>query len=392
MLSRLLDERQELAAVMPALDRTLGWRQRCRVHSSAWLRSTTLLALLLSSTIVSGCSSESSDPDASPTDTGTDAGVVDASAMDSGTSSDAAVSDTGPADAAPADAGTDAGGDAGTDVGVDAGADGGVESDAGLDHVWSRRFGDPGFEAATLIRSLPGTDNLVMTGRFSGDLPLDSITLSSPGGSLSFVAGLDTDGITRWALNTGDVFVWDLDVDSAGATVVVGRAFGEVDWGLPADIIPCCAQLVVGKFDAAGNHVFSRGEQGFLPTSAQREYAVATGPAGEIYVAGVFDRSFLIGGTTLEPTDDDDVFVLALTSAGRSAGPSPSAATSTNASTISPSTAPETSTLPAPSRELSRRGRARAPRARRPHRLLFGSRRAGRSKTCSPRTPRSRRR
>ena len=119
------------------------------------------------------------------------------------------------------------------------------------------------------------------------------------------------------AHSLGDVLVADVVADPSSDLAIATQAFSAVQWGPePQDAVACCKQLVVGRFAADGAHVFTRAWSDFLPLAAVRPTPLTVDDDGVLFVAGAFDRDFLVGGVALEPVDDEDAWVIALDPVG----------------------------------------------------------------------------
>ena len=72
-----------------------------------------------------------------------------------------------------------------------------------LCHDWSQRFGDAGVQEAYGIAT-DGTGNVVVTGKFQGNVDFGGGALTSEGGSDIFVAKFDAYGNHLWSQRFGD--------------------------------------------------------------------------------------------------------------------------------------------------------------------------------------------
>ncbi len=101
-------------------------------------------------------------------------------------------------------------------------------------HMWSKSFGDGGFqEGRSLVVDAPGS--VLVTGRFNGVMNLGSGQLVSAGGYDLFVAKLDPSGGPLWSKSFGDVSLQEghgIAVDASGNVLTTGRFSGTMDFGL----------------------------------------------------------------------------------------------------------------------------------------------------------------
>ncbi len=131
-----------------------------------------------------------------------------------------------------------------------------------LEHLWSQRFGDTGFDSGYAI-AVDGARNVLVTGWFQGTVDFGGGPLTNAGGFDSFdifVAKYDAAGAHLWSQSFGDT---DSDrgsaiaVDADDNVLVTGRFQGTVDFGGGPLTSAGSTDIFVTKFDAAGAHLFS---------------------------------------------------------------------------------------------------------------------------------------
>lgn len=126
-----------------------------------------------------------------------------------------------------------------------------------------------------------------------------------PGGA--YLVKLDPDGNVLWQKGL-NVISRSLSVDAQGSVLLYGLFSGTVDLGggpLPTD---GGKDLYLAKFDADGQHVFSKS---FLLQNPQdvADWSAAFGPSGEIVITGDFKGTLDLGAGTLVSAGQEDVFV-----------------------------------------------------------------------------------
>jgi hypothetical protein len=113
--------------------------------------------------------------------------------------------------------------------------------------------------------------------------------------------------------------VWDMTLDNAGNTCVVGRFTGVVDFdpgpgtyeltSVPANTYTTFA----AKYDSSGQIIWARQ---FSGNSSNWGPEIAAGADGSVYVVGSFAGVAQFGGTTLTSAGEDDAYAVKLDAAG----------------------------------------------------------------------------
>ncbi len=166
-------------------------------------------------------------------------------------------------------------------------------ADAGGDVI---RFGGPGTDIGQAV-ALDGAGNVIVGGRFAESADLAGRVLRGSGSTNGFVAKLSSGGTLLWshALETSDVVgVEAVAVDGGGNVAVTGWFRGSVDLGDgPVGGVEGL-DIFVAKYAAdTGRHLWSR-VLGAARTDTG--YGVAFDPAGNVIVAGTFQRTVDFGG------------------------------------------------------------------------------------------------
>ena len=179
-------------------------------------------------------------------------------------------------------------------------------------HIWSRRFGDAGSQIANSV-AVDGSGNLIVTGDFTGTVDFGGGPLTSMGSHDIFLAGLTSAGNHLWSKRFGDerfqsgqCAIFDL----SGNVIVTGCFEGAADFGGGPRVCEQFYDIFVSKFDAAGNHLWSRnyGDWNF-----QYGWSIAAEKSGNIIVTGGFCGVLDLGGGPLKSNGGStDIFVAIL--------------------------------------------------------------------------------
>lgn len=185
------------------------------------------------------------------------------------------------------------------------------------DHVWSKRFGDGG-EQYGLAAAVDSAGDVVLTGTFFGSIDFGGGPLISVGNSDLYVAKLDgATGDHMWSQRFGGPQWqegWGIAVDRLDDVLVVGRAWGSIDFGAGPLVSAGGSDSFVAKLDgASGTHVWSHR---FGAAGYDAAYSVAPDPAGNALLTGVFSNTVDFGGGPRLSAGGMDMFVLQLDAAG----------------------------------------------------------------------------
>jgi hypothetical protein len=183
------------------------------------------------------------------------------------------------------------------------------------DHIWSKRFGDAGNQYG-FSTAVDGAGNVFLTGEFDGSVDFGGGPLTSAGGSDIFLAKFDAAGNHIWSKRFGDAdsqYGYSVAVDGAGNVFLSGAFFGSVDFGGGPLTSAGDSDIFLAKFDSAGNHLWSKR---FGDADSQANLIVAVDGAGDVLLTGGFSGSVDFGGGPLTSVGQQDVFLAKLDSAG----------------------------------------------------------------------------
>ena len=182
-------------------------------------------------------------------------------------------------------------------------------------HLWSDRFGDGekqyGYSVAT-----DASGNVVVTGRFEGSVDFGGGVLTEAGGYDIFLAKFDASGNHLWSKRFGDArsqYGESVATDNSGNIVVTGRFQGSVDFGGGVLTNDGIWDIFLVKFDASGNHLWSKR---FGDGLSQYVYSVATDASGNVVVTGYFQGTVDFGGGVLTSDGGDDIFLAKFDASG----------------------------------------------------------------------------
>ncbi|MFO0556035.1 MAG: hypothetical protein U0271_47090 [Polyangiaceae bacterium] len=178
--------------------------------------------------------------------------------------------------------------------------------------LWSKRFGASGDErgAALAVNSL---GDVIVGGSYFGSSPNFGGGALPEGASYgAFLAKYDGLGAHQWSKGfPNDVSLAALSIDDADGVVVTGsytgmHQFTDVDFGGGKLIGGGGEDVFVARFDASGDHVWSKG---FPSLGLQYASAVAVDASGNILLTGYFYQSLDLGGGELVSAGETDLFI-----------------------------------------------------------------------------------
>ncbi|HYV95002.1 MAG TPA: T9SS type A sorting domain-containing protein [Chitinophagales bacterium] len=158
--------------------------------------------------------------------------------------------------------------------------------------------------------------NIYVTGTFAGDsVYFDSHALSSNFMNM-FIAKYDSAGNVIWvqqpeassdgSLNTGR----DITTDAAGNVYVTGSfTSDELVFG-PFQLHTFTEDMLVVKYNTNGNVLWAKTVDESYFSSSSSGNGIALDNLGDIYLTGLFYHILVIGGQTLTPEGQDDVYII----------------------------------------------------------------------------------
>jgi hypothetical protein len=162
-------------------------------------------------------------------------------------------------------------------------------------HAWSDGFGDATYQYAYGLAA-DGSGNLIVTGWFAGTLDFGGDPLVGAGSQDIYIAKFDAAGNHRWSKSFGDAgaqYGYDVKTDPWGNIVLLGYFSGVVDFGGGALTSAGGYDIFVAKFDANGTHLWSKR---FGDASTQYAHCVAIDGQGNVIITGHYYGSVDFGG------------------------------------------------------------------------------------------------
>lgn len=188
--------------------------------------------------------------------------------------------------------------------------------------LWQRQFGGTGDQTVRGV-AVDGQGNVILVGRFTGEMVFGETLHQSNGQGDIFVAKISSSGAVVWSKaygNDQDQVATAVAVDPSGNVLFTGAFAGTLDFGSGADQLQSVGALdvFVAKLAPGGSPAWSQRfgdvNQGVVD---QVGSAIAAGPRGEVYVGGKFQGSLVVtpdGPVT--STGLDDAFVMSFNAKG----------------------------------------------------------------------------
>lgn len=178
-------------------------------------------------------------------------------------------------------------------------------------HLWSKKFGDTDVQSAGQI-ALDAAGSVFVGGNFNGVIDFGGGSLTSAGGFDIFVAKFDANGSHVWSKSFGDPTYQSIGgLALAGSDIVlIGEKSGSVDFGGGA---LTGRNYLVKLAGANGTHVWSQQSTsgaGFVPK------ALTVDSTGNIVGAGQLGSTLDWGGGVLTTAGGDDVLVIRFDATG----------------------------------------------------------------------------
>ena len=177
-------------------------------------------------------------------------------------------------------------------------------------HIWSKTIGGTGADGGTAAATDLG-GNVFLTGYMSAGSGVDfgGGALTSAGGQDVFLVKYSSTGGHLWSRRFGGPGFDQgagVDVDGAGNVVVVGNFDGTVDFGGGPLTSVGGRDLFVAKFSPTGGHVWSKR---FGGTGNDDVRGIAVDGAGDVLVTGQFLGTINFGGANLSSAGYEDIFL-----------------------------------------------------------------------------------
>ncbi|NUO47490.1 MAG: hypothetical protein HOV80_01395 [Polyangiaceae bacterium] len=182
-------------------------------------------------------------------------------------------------------------------------------------HNWSKRFGDANSQIGHRVAA-DASGNVFLAGYFTGTINLGGAPLTSAGGDDVFLAKFDAAGNHVWSKRFGNASAqipFGLATDGSGNIVIIGQFEGSMDFGGGALTSAGALDVFLAKLDPMGNHVWSKR---FGDASTQYGSDVAVDAAGNVFITGGLAGTVSFGGPPISATNLQNLFLAKLDSAG----------------------------------------------------------------------------
>lgn len=174
-------------------------------------------------------------------------------------------------------------------------------------HLWSRRFGGVNDDIAQGV-AVDAAGNALVMGYFTGVADFGTGALTSAGMADAFLAKYSPTGAPLWVKRLGGTSNdrgYAVAVDTLGNPVVTGYMVGTVDFGGGPLVSAGAADVFLAKFSAAGGHLWSRR---FGGASSDVPESIAVDSGGNVAITGYFQGSADFGGGMLTSAGLNDIF------------------------------------------------------------------------------------
>ena len=191
-----------------------------------------------------------------------------------------------------------------------------VSTPATAQHQWDQTFGSLNADLAAGV-SVDAANNIYLTGQFRGSVDFGGGSLVAQGDGDVFLAKFNSSGTHQWSKRIGSSDTdraIAIDVDAGGNVTITGTFEGTVDFG--GGPIVSAAQYndgFVARYDASGNHLWSRG---FAATTLMQPLGVGSDASGNVVVTGHFFDSANFGAGAVTSAGQDDLFIAVYDSNG----------------------------------------------------------------------------
>lgn len=164
--------------------------------------------------------------------------------------------------------------------------------------------------------AVDGSNNVYVTGTFSGVVTLGNTWLVSSGSNDVFLAKLDAAGNVQWVKKSGGVVddrANGIALDGSGNVYLTGSFQGTATFGNTILTSSGNNDVFVAKYDASGNVHRAHNPVGLVQDAVGN--SIAVDQSGNIYVTGSFKGTASFGNTTLIG-DEATIFIAKYSSSG----------------------------------------------------------------------------
>jgi hypothetical protein len=180
--------------------------------------------------------------------------------------------------------------------------------DANGDFLWYQSFGDVDNQAFASVAA-DGSGNVILTGSFFGTVDFGGGPLTSTGDSDVFVVKFEGSGSHLWSrqfVHDSSLGVGRAATDGSDNVVITGGFAGNVDFGGGSLTSAGGGDIFVAILDSNGNHRWSRR---FGDVDDQSGSLVAAYGSSNIVITGGFNGAVDFGGGLLTSAGGADIFL-----------------------------------------------------------------------------------
>jgi len=188
-------------------------------------------------------------------------------------------------------------------------------AEGNVTHALSKRFGD-GETQAAFGSAVDVSGNIFITGLLKGSTSFGGPMLGSMGSGDVFLAKFDAGGNHLWSRRFGDAsgqHGCGVEVDGAGGAIAWGGFKGSVDFGGGLLVNSYDMDVYAAKYDANGNHLWSKSFGGAAYLDI-RDLAIDA--LRNPIFTGAFLGAVNFGGSSLSSAGKSDIYIAKLSSQG----------------------------------------------------------------------------
>jgi sugar lactone lactonase YvrE len=188
--------------------------------------------------------------------------------------------------------------------------------DSGGNFLWAKRAGGVSSVRGQGI-AVDSSGNAYITGGFEVTAVFGATTLTSAGGTDTYIAKVDSGGNFLWAKRAGGTG-FDIGngiaVDSSGNAYITGYFYGGTAvFGATTLTSAGGVDTYIAKVDSGGNFLWAKRAGG---TGSNGGRSIAVDSSGNAYITGYFSETALFGATTLTSAGGQDTYIAKADSGG----------------------------------------------------------------------------
>ena len=179
---------------------------------------------------------------------------------------------------------------------------------AGQNHIWSRSFGSTGKDESQSI-CVDADGNVILTGHFEQPVNFGGGVFTPVGYRDMVLAKYGPSGSHTWSRQFGNEYDTrgaSVCVDGTGSIYVTGYFYETVDLGGGALTSLGGNDIFLAKYDADGNHIWSKR---FGGEWYEESYSVHSDALGGVSITGIFMQDVDFGGGTITGDGNQEAFI-----------------------------------------------------------------------------------